>query len=549
MGMGKSQLILSLVLGALCCVSGSANPPTSTPPVPASELGEVESSLLSAAESWEKLAANPAALDADAFQRYQESLCRLLRTALATCRLDPRIGITVNTPAGTRTIPVHYVGMHWFPDEVESLRFATVDPSAYLKRVHSCPGLGVPLLGVSKDARMRGAAQPFLIEGMYFSLTAVLRPNPAAVKAHLRGEPAAEPPAVLELYDPLRIGAVEMAGWSVPMARDLSSPLAQMASENENVKRFRGEFIRPGTIYEGPSLRLPEPYEPGKMPVVFVHGARSDPYAWLNLVNDLRADPDVVSRYQFWVVRYSTGEPFVVSGAKMRSDCQTAQAIFDPDRVDPAMGQWVLIGYSLGCSLVRLQVTYSDNTLWDTFSRKSLDEIHATEEMRERLARNFYFEPLPFVTETIYIGAVNLGPTPLAGVAFRVAALRTQFERERQQDFRRLRWENPFTFLRIPGTLGGIPSSMNLLRRHSPVGQATNRLNNGERISTHNIIGTGGLAGRSDFVVPVHSARVPGADSELLVPVGHSQIHTDERTVERVREILYQHGAGVEAGR
>jgi hypothetical protein len=330
------------------------------------------------------------------------------------------------------------------------------------------------------------------------------------------------------------------------MARDLSSSLAQTAADNDNKKRFRTEFIRPGTVYQGSSLRMPEPYQAGKLPVVFVHGARSDPFAWLDLVNDLRADPEIFSRYQFWVVRYSTGEPYVVSAAKMRSDCQLAYSILNANGVDSAMNQWVLVGYSLGVSVVRLQVTHSDNTLWSTFSRKPLNDIKATDDQRECLAENFFFEPLPFVSEAIYIGGVNLGGTLLASTAFRIAAFRTRFEQERQREFRSLRRENPFTFLRVPGTFGGIPSSMDLVRRHSSVERAVNRLNDGEWITTHNIIGTGGFGGRSDRVAPVYSARVPGAASELLVPVKHEQIHTDERTVQRVREILLQHAAAFE---
>jgi hypothetical protein len=90
---------------------------------------------------------------------------------------------------------------------------------------------------------------------------------------------------------------------------------------------------------------------------------------------------------------------------------------------------------------------------------------------------------------------------------------------------------------------------MDLMRRHSRVQEAAYGLRNSECAITHNIIGTGGCGGRSDGVMPVYSGRSPGAASELLVPVKHGEIHTDERTVQRVREILYQHGAAPESGR
>jgi hypothetical protein len=536
--MAKDRLLLTFVFAALYCFPSFAEPPASTP---ATEIGEVEASLLAATEAWQQLAANSAALDPDAFQRYQQNLCRLLQAAMVSGRLDPQAGLTLSTPAGPRTIPIRYYCMPWSPQEVGSLGFASVDPSKELKRVYSCPGLGVPILGTSRDAGLRGCAQQYLIEGIHFPLTAVLRPNPPMIKACLRGEFVAEPPAVLEMYDPHRWAYVEIAGHNVPLARDLSSGVAQTKADGESPKRTRMEFTRPGTVYEGPSLRMLEPYQPGKMPLVFVHGARSDPYAWADIINDLRADPEIFCRYQFWVVRYSTGEPFVVSAAKMRNDCQQVQAMFSSCGPDPALCQWVLIGYSLGGQVTRLQVTYSDDILWNTFSRKPLNEIKATDEQRARLAQDFFFEPLPFVTEVIYIAGTQLGPTIPAAFVFRFAASRTRFEGERQQEFRDMRRENPLTFVRIPGTFGGIPSSMDLMRRHSDFQEAAYSLRNSEWTTTHNIIGTGGHGGRSDHVQPIYSARSPGAASELQVPVKHEQVHTDERSVQRVREILYQH--------
>src|SRR5262249_15411202 len=155
---------------------------------------------------------------------------------------------------------------------------------------------------------------------------------------------------------------------------------------------------------------------------------------------------------------------------------------------DPAMCQWVLIGYSMGGTVVRLQVTYSESILWDTFSRKPLDQIKAPEDVRQRLAQDFYFEPLPFVTEAIYIAGTQLGPTPAAAVAFRIGAISTRFERERQQEFRSLRRENPLTLKRVPPVFDGIPSSMDLMRRHSRTQEAAYRLPNADWITTHDII-------------------------------------------------------------
>jgi pimeloyl-ACP methyl ester carboxylesterase len=48
-------------------------------------------------------------------------------------------------------------------------------------------------------------------------------------------------------------------------------------------------------------LYLLEPYDPNRIPVVFVHGLLSSGYTWLNVSNAVRADPEIRRRYQVWV--------------------------------------------------------------------------------------------------------------------------------------------------------------------------------------------------------------------------------------------------------
>ena len=71
--------------------------------------------------------------------------------------------------------------------------------------------------------------------------------------------------------------------------------------------------------YDGKTgIYMLDPYEPGKIPVVFVHGLMSSPEAWTNAMNDLRGNPELRKRYQFWMFFYSTGNPLLASGARFR---------------------------------------------------------------------------------------------------------------------------------------------------------------------------------------------------------------------------------------
>ena len=50
------------------------------------------------------------------------------------------------------------------------------------------------------------------------------------------------------------------------------------------------------------------PYEPGKVPVVLIHGLGGFPQQWDRMVGYLEAEPGLRERYQFWLFRYESGD-------------------------------------------------------------------------------------------------------------------------------------------------------------------------------------------------------------------------------------------------
>ena len=51
-----------------------------------------------------------------------------------------------------------------------------------------------------------------------------------------------------------------------------------------------------------------------------VHGLQSTPVAFAGLVNALRADPEIRSKYQFWQFYYASGTPVLVNAAALRDN-------------------------------------------------------------------------------------------------------------------------------------------------------------------------------------------------------------------------------------
>src|SRR5213595_1763464 len=85
-----------------------------------------------------------------------------------------------------------------------------------------------------------------------------------------------------------------------------------------------------------------QPYDPDRIPVVFVHGLISTPFSWVQTINGLQADPEIRKRYQFWVFAYPTGNPVLYSALRLREELAKV------DKLYPDHKGYVLVGHSMG---------------------------------------------------------------------------------------------------------------------------------------------------------------------------------------------------------
>ena len=121
-------------------------------------------------------------------------------------------------------------------------------------------------------------------------------------EGHLRG--------TIDVYPAFEPSTVEIRGRSVPLEADTSATFAYALSDP---KIWRSEFagFLTGDYFD--KNRSPidglEPYRPGQIPVVFIHGTASSSGRWADLVNDLQSNPIIREHFQFWWFSYSTGNP------------------------------------------------------------------------------------------------------------------------------------------------------------------------------------------------------------------------------------------------
>jgi len=480
--------------------------------------------------------------DRRTIELHRSSLAKLIVTGQRFGRLNPASGITLETCHGSRFIPLEKKGFVWQASDFQNLVPVGTYRTDVLSKAYCSGGIGVPLVVLRNACRN----ERFMRKTSAFSATLIMR-HTAGCEANdyfsqdAGGLSAAELPT-LELVNSRKLRHVQMGAQTKRLARDLSAPLVYRLSTAP--RNYWQEFVRPDSGESEGQLQMLEPYQPGKIPVVFIHGLLSDPYTWSQMINELMARPDFVARYQVWVYNYPTGRAFIASATKLRFDLETLRQSLDPERVDPALSETVLVGHSLGGILAKLQVTSTQDQLWNSVANRSLDELNIPEKFREELRQYFYFSPSPDVKRVVYMGTPHRGSAYAKRCIGRLTSKLVRRPAWEQQRHQRMVDANPGVF--SDEVRGRIPTSIDLLDPDSQLLQAIEGLQVNPDVRLHSVIGDYSWRigfGRSDLVVPVQSAREPAADSELVIKAKHQNVNKELIVVRELLCILNRHAA------
>ena len=391
------------------------------------------------------------------------------------------------------------------------------------------PGLGMPVIGVTQKTQQtpNGGAMP---------ITAFLR-----IDSDLAQLAAGRGQASLEIYSSYDDHSVMVNGQKVPLQADLSAPLAYRLNDSQLWNAGLWDFLDSNDAKR--NMLFVQPYERGRIPVVLVHGTGSSPVWWAEMVNTLRHDPVIRSRYQFWFYEYSSNLPVPASGAFLREKLTEMVHQLDPKHTDPAMEKMVVIGHSQGGLLTHLTVIDPGDQLWRSVSDKPFEEIQADPQIKMGLHRALFFKPLPFVKRVVFISTPHRG-----------SFLTKDWVRALARDFLTLpmsvltksseKFQQLYSQLKMPGSLRDqAPTSVDGMSADSPVMKTVAQLPLAKGVTGHSIIAV--LPGQdiktgNDGVVEYSSAHLDGVESELVVRSGHSaQGHPV--TIEEVRRILLRH--------
>lgn len=397
-----------------------------------------------------------------------------------------------------------------------SVKPADAVPRKLMNHWYATPGAGAPL---SPEWRLPdGEKRRFVASGGYIEpLTAVL-----AFGGPARTGKARE--VTLTAYDPTSVSRVRLAGADYPLAADFTAPLVDRTiGIHELWLALRGLF-NPDS--GDARYTLIEPYDPARIPVVLVHGLNSHPRMWRNVVNDLRADPELRARYQFLTFYYPSGWPIAYSSMRLRDELTAFDAAFGRQH------DMVFIGHSMGGLLSRLQVISPGRAIWDEAFGPDADALHARLPADSPVKRALLFEANPGIRREIYICVPHRG-SGMADLTF--AGL-----------FSRL--------IRLPGRIvAGIAdlpvavvkgrplTSIAGLSPGNPLYAAIGKVP--IQVPHHSIIGDrgkGNTPDSSDGVVPYRSSHLASAQSELIVPGPHGSYELPQ-TIDEIRRILRLH--------
>jgi len=481
---------------------------------------------------------------------YNGALESALRIVQKQRGLRPGTTQTIEAASQTMDVTVVVRGNGWQADDFERFEFVSDYEINGLRNQYHNYGLGVPLIAVRAKRSSQSPVERFYPPGLSFPVTAFLRLLPD------RNEADSHHTALLELYDPLTVDEIPVAGRRVPLESDLSTPLAYFLSQPalQKLDLATTGLLRPEETAKVKGLYMLEPYQPGKIPVLMVHGLWSSPITWMEMFNDLHSSPDIRSRYQFWFYLYPTGQPFWYSAAQLREDLVEMRRAADPQRREPALDQMVLVGHSMGGLISKMQTIESGNDYWNTVSDQPFTLVKASSEVRNNLERTFFFRANPTIRRVITIGTPHRGSqfanSTTRWLSQRLITLPKMLTDGRMQ----LKRDNPDVFR--PSSLLDVPTSIDSLAPDSPIFPVILAAKRPPWLKYHNVVGNikdggflGRMAGRSDGVVAYESAHLDPAEvnSEIEVEADHSTLHRHPQTVLEVRRILLEHLAELES--
>jgi triacylglycerol esterase/lipase EstA (alpha/beta hydrolase family) len=404
----------------------------------------------------------------------------------------------------------------WAPNYFTMFERADQIKEKLIRKANIQQGVGGALVGVrivnppEKFAPRRGITAP---------VTATLDFHATDATLALR-RPAKQPTASIE--DKVR-----------PLAANFSAPISYYKPpSNLALVGLVGGFEArhyPAQI----GLYFLQPYDPERIPLIFVHGLFSTPWTWVQTINGLQADPEIRKHYQFWVFAYPTGYPILYSALRLR------QELARVDQVYPNHKPYVVVGHSMGGMLTHDQVITLTQEMWEKALGDTARNIFRQNPSDSLVVRSTTFQANPRIKRVVFICTPHRGSNMASGglgkFAISLINLPGQLTTIMKDAL------SGSELLQLTGSAKRLPNSVWGLKPSNPALPVINAAP--ISVPYHSIIGDrgkGGCPNCSDGVVAYWSSHLDGARSELIVPGPHGSCELPQ-TIAELDRILRLH--------
>ena len=454
-------------------------------------------------------------------------------------------------PFGTLQVSLDESGMSWGGYPLDRFISTTALEVDGLRNRYHKSGIGVPLaasLAKTQPSGKKLVGSERLGPHTKVPVTALLRFENARAslsKGKIQGR--------IEVYAADETSTVTIDGQKQPLESDPTATLAYQLNDSPLYAIEIAGFLNESVFTSGllPKDRAQDgiftmqPYRPGKIPVVLVHGTASSPARWAELINELNGDPKIRERFQIWLFVYDSGRGIGYSAGRLRKALTNTAHELDPEGKDPALQNMIVMGHSQGGLLTKLTVIDSGTKFWDLLSNKPFEQMKLSPEIREFVQQSAFYTPLPFVKRVVFIstpqhGAMLAASQVITGLAAKLVNL-------------------PMTVVNTTALLAEIATasgdeklaamlsrpqtSIDSMNANNPILKTLASIAVPPGVPAHSIIAVEGRGSKEegdDGVVAYKSAHIDEAASEKVVNWNHS-CQGQPEVIEEIKRILFEH--------
>jgi pimeloyl-ACP methyl ester carboxylesterase len=484
---------------------------------------EAISEFLSAAQAaQQELGRDPANIAAR--DAYNFAVARTIGT-IQQARLDPwshplRVPAAVGDFVLThkRNADPRYNPTHYDLIPADQLRIE----GAYVQERKVKQGLGAPVVAIERGGTQH-AQDDFTMPKLYYGVTALI---------HFEKRQAE-----ISYEDPLATERVTVVGHSFPLAADFTAPIAMLLAQ-QNPRRLEiSGLLHPDDQAGSTRIVRSRPYDPDKTVVLIIHGLKDSPATWVPMLNRLQADEELRRKYQVWFYSYPSGYPYPHSAAILRREFDAIERRF------PLRKKMVVIGHSMGGCIARLLITDTGDKLWREIFKTPPAETPLPAGSKAQLREDLIFQHRPEIGRVVFIAAPlrgsELARTWVGRVGSSLVKLPSTMVNTGTEAVRAI------SFHRDELRMDRAPNSVDFLTPNNRFVRAIQTIPVTPGIPHHGICGDRGKGGHrdktkpvmTDGVVPYWSSHMDTAESELVVPSGHSA-HQNAQAIAEVERIL-----------